>query len=105
LCLYYFITARKEDSSSSDEETPQDSPTPLIKVSKRLFSLLSIYMLFSISYATRAIQLQFVVLVCSQIKSGHGKGPAEFEKLRLLQDLSGEHVVCPQLISKLLVNI
>lgn len=49
--------ARKEDSSSSDEETPQDSPAPLIK-----------------------------------IKSGHGKGPPEFEKLRILQDLSGEHV-------------
>ncbi|XP_068731913.1 WD repeat-containing protein 44-like [Montipora capricornis] len=48
---------RKEDSSSSDEETPQDTATPLIK-----------------------------------IKSGHGKGPSEFEKLRLLQDLSGEHV-------------
>ncbi|XP_020601484.1 WD repeat-containing protein 44-like [Orbicella faveolata] len=48
---------RKDDSSSSDEETPQDSHTPLIK-----------------------------------IKSGHGKGPAEFEKLRILQDLSGEHV-------------
>ena len=31
---------------------------------------------------------------CFQIKSGHGKGPAEFEKLRILQDLSGEHVVC-----------
>ena len=30
----------------------------------------------------------------SQIKSGHGKGPPEFEKLRILQDLSGEHVVC-----------
>lgn len=49
--------ARKEDSSSSDEETPQDSPAPLIK-----------------------------------IKSGHGKGPSEFEKLSILQDLSGEHV-------------
>lgn len=31
---------------------------------------------------------------CFQIKSGHGKGPPEFEKLRILQDLSGEHVVC-----------
>lgn len=28
-----YISVRKEDSSSSDEETPQDSPTPLIKVS------------------------------------------------------------------------
>ena len=28
-----------------------------------------------------------------QIKSAHGKGPVEFEKLKLLQDLSGEHVV------------
>ncbi|EDO34060.1 predicted protein, partial [Nematostella vectensis] len=27
------------------------------------------------------------------IKSAHGKGPVEFEKLKLLQDLSGEHVV------------
>lgn len=51
------VKVRKDDSSSSDEEAPQDSPTPLIK-----------------------------------IKSGHGKGPAEFEKLRILQDLSGEHV-------------
>lgn len=51
------VKARKEDSSSSDEETPPDSHTPLIK-----------------------------------IKSGHGKGPTEFEKLRILQDLSGEHV-------------
>ncbi|KAK3724341.1 hypothetical protein QZH41_010850 [Actinostola sp. cb2023] len=27
-----------------------------------------------------------------KIKSAHGKGPEEFEKLKLLQDLSGEHV-------------
>ncbi|XP_048588390.1 WD repeat-containing protein 44 [Nematostella vectensis] len=27
-----------------------------------------------------------------KIKSAHGKGPVEFEKLKLLQDLSGEHV-------------
>lgn len=51
------VKVRKDDSSSSDEESPQDNAAPLIK-----------------------------------IKSGHGKGPSEFEKLRLLQDLSGEHV-------------
>ncbi|KAJ7382027.1 WD repeat-containing protein 44 [Desmophyllum pertusum] len=56
-CVPQFVSVRKDDSSSSDEDAPQDSPTPLIK-----------------------------------IKSGHGKGPAEFEKLRILQDLSGEHV-------------
>ena len=31
-CLHLLLV-RKDDSSSSDEETPQDSHTPLIKVS------------------------------------------------------------------------
>ena len=48
-------------------------------------------------YATTLLPLLLLFFFyCSQMKSGHGKGPTEFEKLRILQDLSGEHVVCAQ---------
>lgn len=88
---------RKEDSSSSDEETPQDSPTPLIKVSKISSLLMQIWCHFSRGNFFGALKTgknTCFHLNLFQIKSGHGKGPSEFEKLRLLQDLSGEHVVC-----------